>query len=87
MTFAQALHRVLDHYFGDEATERRDRKRVEKIEERLREKVYAEVWDEVFTGVCTEIPEELQLRVTDDGREKIRQRFLDRRRAELTFPN
>ena len=78
MTFAQLLHRVLNHYFGDEAFERRDRKQVEKIKEGLRDKV----WDEVFKEAWTEVPEELRLRVTDDGRERIRQRFLNRRRAE-----
>ena len=74
MTFAQSLHRVLNHYVGDEALQRRDRKRVEKIKEGLWNKVFTEVWDEV--------PEELRLRVTDDGRERIRQRFLNRRTAK-----
>ena len=68
MTFAQILHRVLNHYFGDEAFERRGRKRVEKIEEKLRDKVYTEVWHEVFKEAWPEVPEELRLRVTDDGR-------------------
>ena len=31
MTFAQVLHRVLNHYFGDEAFERRDRRQIAKI--------------------------------------------------------
>ena len=74
MTFAQLLHRFLDFYFGDAAFERRDRQQVEKIKEGP--------WDEVFKEAWTEVPEELRLRVTDDGRERIRQRFLNRRRAE-----
>ena len=40
MTFAQLLHRVLDHYLGDEAFARRQRRQIEKISDRL--------WDEVY---------------------------------------
>jgi len=39
MTFAQLLHRVLDHYLGDEAFERRQRRQVEKISDRLWDKI------------------------------------------------
>ena len=81
MTFAQVLHRVLDHHFGDEAFERRDRKRVEKIEEGLWDKVFTEVWDEVWT----EIPESLRNRMPDDFRERILQRLLNRRPAKRSI--
>ena len=75
MTFAQALHRVLELYFGDAAFERRDREHIEKIREGLRD----EVWNEVFEEAWREVPEELRLRISDDGRDRIRQRIMARR--------
>ncbi|MYC38442.1 MAG: hypothetical protein F4X66_16250 [Chloroflexi bacterium] len=81
MTFAQLLHRVLDHYFGDEAFERRQRRQIEKIRERLRGKVYEEVFDEAFTAGWMDVPEAIRLRLPDDSRERIRQRVLARRPA------
>ena len=76
MTFAQMLHRVLDHYFGDETFVRRDMRQIEKIRDGLRD----EVWNEVFAEVWSEVPEELRKKVPNDGQEKIRQRILARRR-------
>lgn len=81
MTFAQMLHRVLDHYLGDEAFARRERKQIEKIEERLRRKVYEEVFDEAFTAAWTEVPESLRKKMPADSRERVRQRILARRPA------
>lgn len=81
MTFAQLLHRVLDHYLGDEAFARRERRQIEKIEERLRRKVYEEVFDEAFTEVWADVPEEIRVRLPDDFRERVRRRILARRPA------
>ena len=81
MTFAQLLHRVLDHYLGDEAFARRERRQVEKIEERLRGKVYEEVFDEAFTAAWTDVPEAIRLRLPYDSKERVRQRILVRRPA------
>ena len=50
MTFAQLLHKVLDHFFGDEAFARRERRQIEKISDRLWDEVYEEVFDEAFTA-------------------------------------
>ena len=72
MTFARALHKVLDRYFGDCAFESRDRKQIEKIREGLLDEVFAEVW--------SEIPEELRLRISDDGKGRIRERIMAKRR-------
>ena len=81
MTFAQLLHKVLDHYLGDEAFERRQRRQVEKIRERLWDKVYEEVFDEAFTAGWMDVPEAIRLRLPDDSRERVRQRILARRPA------
>ena len=81
MTFAQLLHRILEHFLGDEAFARRERKQIEKIEERLRSEVHEEVFDEAFTAAWTDVPEEIRLRLPDDSRGKIRRRILARRPA------
>ena len=81
MTFAQLLHRVLDHYLGDEAFARRERRQIEKIEERLRRKVYEEVFEEAFTAAWADVPEEIRVRLPDDSRERVRRRILARRPA------
>ena len=81
MTFAQLLHRVLDHYLGDEAFARRERRQIEKIEQRLRGKVCEEVFDEAFTAAWMDVPEEIRVRLPDDSRERVRQRILARRPA------
>ena len=81
MTFAQLLHRVLDHYLGDEAFARRERRQIEKIENQLWGKVYEEVFDEAFTAGWMDVPEAIRLRLPDDSRERIRQRILARRPA------
>ena len=81
MTFAQLLHRFLDHYLGDEAFARRERRETEKIEEGLLGKVYEEVFDEAFTAAWTDVPEAIRLRLPDDSRERVRQRILARRPA------
>ena len=77
MTFAQTLHRVLEHYFGDAAFERRDQEQIEKIKAQLLDEVFAEVWNEVWT----EIPESLRNRMPDDFRGRIRKSILNRHRA------
>ena len=81
MTFAQLLHRVLDHYLGDEAFARRERRQIEKIKERLRGKIYEELFDEAFAAAWTDVPEEIRVRLPDDFRERIRRRILARRPA------
>ena len=81
MTFAQMLHRVLDHYLGDEAFARRERNQVNKIKEGLRRKVYEEAFDEAFTEVWADVPEAIRLRLPDDFRERVRRRILARRAA------
>ena len=81
MTFAQLLHRVLDHYLGDEAFTRRQRRQIGKIRERLWDQVYEEVFDEAFTAAWTDVPEEIRVRLPDDSRERIRRRILARRQA------
>ena len=81
MTFAQLLHRVLDHYLGDEAFARRQRRQIEKISVRLWDEVYEEVFDEALTAAWTNVPEAIRLRLPDDSRERIRQRILARRPA------
>ena len=63
MTFAQMLHRSLDHYFGDEAFARRDMRQIEKIKAQLLDEVFEEAWREV--------PEELRLRISADGKDRI----------------
>ena len=57
MTFAQLLHKVLDHYLGDEAFARRERRQIEGSRERLWEEVYEEVFDEAFEAAWTDVPE------------------------------
>ena len=81
MTFAQLLHRVLDHYLGDEAFARRERRQIEKIEERLRGKVCEEAFDEAFAAAWTDVPEEIRVRLPADSRERVRRRILARRPA------
>ena len=81
MTFAQLLHRILDHLLGDEAFARRERKEIEKIERGLLGKVYNETFDEAFTAVWTDVPENIRLRLPDDFRERVRQRILARQPA------
>ena len=81
MTFAQMLHRFLDHYLGDEAFARRQRRQIEKIEERLWDEVYEKVFDEAFTAGWTDVPEAIRLRLPDDSRERVRRRILARRPA------
>ena len=81
MTFAQLLHGVLDHFLGDEAFERRDRKKIERIRERLRDEVREEVFDEAFTTAWAEISESLRRTMPDGGKERIRQRLLSRHRG------
>ena len=77
MTFAQTLHRVLEHHFGDAAFERRDREQIEKIKAQLLDEVFAEVWNEVWS----EMPESLRNRMPDDLRGRTRQNILNRRGA------
>ena len=81
MTFAQLLHRFLDHYLGDEAFARRERRQIEKTRKRLRGKVYEEVFEEAFTAGWTDVPEAIRLRLPDDSRERVRRRILARRPA------
>ena len=81
MTFAQLLHRFLDHYLGDEAFARRERNQVKKIEEGLRGKVYEEAFDEAFTAAWADVPEAIRQRMPDDFRERVRRRILARRPA------
>lgn len=81
MTFAQMLHRVLDHYLGDEAFARRERRQIEKINERLRGKIYEELFDEAFTEMWADVPEEIRVRLPDDFRERVRRRIVARRPA------
>ena len=79
MTFAQLLHRGLNHFFGDEAFARRERRQIEKIKERLRDEVHKVVFAEAFTAAWAEISESLRERLPDDFRERVWQRCLNRR--------
>ena len=81
MTFAQTLHRVLDHYFGDEAFERRDQKQIEKIKETLRLEIYEQEFEVAFAEAWADVPESIRVRLSEDFREKIRGRILARRPA------
>ena len=81
MTFAQLLHRFLDHYLGDETFARRQRRQIEKISDRLWDEVYEEVFDEAFTAGWAEVPEAIRLRLPDGSSERVRQRILARRPA------
>ena len=81
MTFAQLLHRVLDHYLGDEAFARRQRRQIKKIREKLWDKIYEEVFDEAFAAGWMDVPEAIRLRLPDDSRERVRRRILARRPA------
>ena len=47
MTFTQVLHGVLDHYSGDEASERRYRKQMEK----QNRKVLKDFWETIPTDL------------------------------------
>ena len=61
----------LNHYFGDEAFARRDRRQVEKVRMQLLGEVFDEVW--------LEVQEELRRRMPDGSKERIRQRTLAKR--------
>ena len=56
MTFAQVLHRVPDHYFGDEAFERRDRKQMEK----QNRKILKDFWETIPTDLQERMPQEVR---------------------------
>ena len=81
MTFAQMLHRVLDHYLGDEAFARRERRQIEKIRDSLWDEVFEEIFDEAFTAAWMDVPEEIRVRLPDDSRERVRRRIVARRPA------
>ena len=66
MTFAKMLHRVLDHYFGDEAFERRDQKQIEKIKERLRPEIYEQEFEVAFAEAWADVPESIRMRLPED---------------------
>ena len=80
MTFAQSLHRVLDHYFGDEAFERRGRKKLEK--ERLRmqadnQRVLKEFWEKIPKHLQEQVPQEARELLL--GRADVRDQLLGRK--------